>query len=161
MKWNQVAEIELRGVRLVIKDAMILVNPDSESPEWPCVTVDPGLYAFEIHVPETWYCARLRVVPAGTNPTLGGKLADLSVDHARAGVIDYDTFLATVSDDFDSYEEWTGTALDDELSLNFSGSIDFGPTSMVYVTSGHGDGTYPVFELLEGEQVVGIECHFD
>lgn len=161
MKWNHVAELELRGRRLAIKDAMILVDPASESPEWPFVEVEPGLYAFEIHVPETWHCARLRVVPSGTDPTLGPKLGDLDVDHAKAAVIDYDAFLATAASDFDSYEEWTGTELDDELSLNFSGCIDFGPTSLAYVTSGAGDGTYPVFELLEGEKVVGIECHFD
>jgi len=161
MTWNHVADLELRARRLAIKDAMILLDPDAESPEWPNVTVDPGLYAFEIHVRETLYCARLRVVPAGTNPTLGRKLADLSVDHAKAAVIDYDTFLATVSSDFDSYEEWTGMELDDELSLNFSGRIDFGAASLVYVTSGSGDGTYPVFELLEGDKVVGIQCHFD
>ena len=161
MEWNHVAELELQGRRLALKDAMIIIDAEAESPEWPYVTVDPGLYTLEIYVPEPWHCARMRVIAAGTDPTPGRSLGDLSVDHAKAAALDYDTFLETVSQDPEYYEEWTASELDDELALNFSGRIDFGSTALLYVKSGTGDGSYPVYEMLEGDKVVGIACHFD
>ncbi len=48
--------------------------------------------------------------------------------------------------------------LDDELAINFSGEILFGDEKLVYVKSVDGDGTFPVFELVEDGEVVGMEC---
>lgn len=50
------------------------------------------------------------------------------------------------------------TELDDELAINFSGEILFRGEKLVYVKSVDGDGAYPVFELIEHGQPVGLEC---
>ncbi len=96
----------------------------------------------------------------GSGPVLGDKLGEVAVDHAFVGFIDYVPFLATIKDDFERYEEWTMTQLDDELALNFSGEIEFCGEKLVYVKSGDGDGNYPVYELVEDGRTVGLECVF-
>ena len=160
-KWNEVAEIEIRGRRIVVKDAMIMLGDEETEPGWPFVFVDPGQFVVEIHLPRDWHCGRFRVRRQDSTPALGKVIGSLNIDHAKAAFIDYDTFHSIVCEDLNAYEEWTGTELDDELALNFSGQIKFGDTPLVYVKSGVGDGTYPVFELVENAATVGLECRFD
>ena len=117
MKWNQLAEAEIRGSRIVVKDAMILLDPDDDSPDWPFVKITPGTYTIEIHLPYDWHCSRLRIRQKNSTPTLGASIGSVSVDHAKAALIDYDLFHSKVREDFDAYEEWTGMDLDDELAI--------------------------------------------
>lgn len=161
MKWYKVVRIEILGTRIAAKDAMIMLDQDVQSPEWPTVAVTPGQFIVEIHLPEDWYCTKFRIRSVHANPSVGRSLGTLAVDNGKAAFIDYDTFLAAIRDDVDAYEEWTGSDLDDELAINFSGQIDFNGTPLVYVKSGPGDGSFSAFELTDGDDVVGLECHFD
>ena len=161
LQWNEVARLEVRGERLALKDAMIMLDADDTDPGWPFVVVSPGRYVAEIHLPSAWHCTRFRVRKVGAEPVLGTEIGQFDVDHGKACVVDYDTFRASVAEDIDEYEEWMANELDDELALNFSGEIAFCDTSLIYVKSGNGDGTYPAFELVEGEKIVGVECSFD
>lgn len=161
MNWHEVVKIEIRGSRIVAKDAMIMLDQAVDSPEWPAVSVAPGQYIIEIFLPQDWYCTRFRIRPVNSSPLVGSQAGTVAVDNGKAAFIDYDTFLAEVRVDYDAYEEWTGTELDDELAINFSGQIDFRDCPLVYVKSGDGDGNFPVYALQEGDAVVGMECHFD
>ncbi|MGI9204446.1 MAG: hypothetical protein ACR2Q3_10575 [Woeseiaceae bacterium] len=161
MKWYEVVKIEVKGNRIVAKDAMILLSQDEESPQWPTVSVAPGQYIVEIHLPQDWYCTRFRIRPVNSSPDVGGEVGSFDVDNGKAAFIDYDHFMSVVSHDYDAYEEWTGTELDDELAINFSGQIDFGDSPLVYVKSADGDGRFSAFELKENDAVVGLECRFD
>lgn len=158
MKWNEVTKIDVEGPIVVIKDAMVMLSDDELEPEWPSISCASGEYILEIFVPEPFYAHRVRLRRADSDPCLGKELGGVSVDHAFVAFIDYEPFLSAVKKDFESYEEWTMTQLDDELALNFSGEIEFRDQKLVYVKSVDGDGVFPVFELVEDGQIVGIEC---
>jgi len=161
MNWKQIAELDVRGRRIVAKDAMIMLAADEAEPEWPCVDVIPGNYIVECQLVRDLHCTHFRIRPLDADPTSGKQVGTLDIDNAMAAFIDYDTFLADVRADIDAYEEWTETELGDDLSVNFFGRIEFGASPLVYVTSGDGDGTYPVFELTDDGEAVGLECRFE
>ena len=158
MQWNEVTRIDVTGNRLVAKDAMVMLSEDEVEPEWPSMPCDPGEYVLEIHVPTPFNADRIRLRQAGSRPVTGKEIGAVSVDHAFVGFIDYEPFLAAAREDFESYEEWTMTELDDELAINFSGEIAFRGEKLLYVKSVGGDGVFPVFELVEDGQAVGLEC---
>ena len=160
MQWNEVTRIELRGSTLVAKDAMVMLDADQAAPEWPAVTCTPGEYVLEIHVPTPFHAHRCRVRRADSNPSRGAAIGQAEIDHGFVGFIDYEAFIGAVANDVEAYEEWTMMELDDELALNFSGEIEFCGQKLVYVKSGDGDGSYPVHELVEDGQTVGMECVF-
>lgn len=160
MIWNEVTRINVKGKIVAIKDAMMMLSGDENAPEWPCITCSPGDYILEINVPVPFHAHRARIRDIRSEPELGSKLGTVDIDHGFAGFIDYESFLTVVKNDFESYEDWTMTELDDELAVNFSGEITFQGEKLVYVKSGDGDGTYSVFELVEGGKQVGIECIF-
>ena len=160
MKWNEVTRIEVKGNLLIIKDAMILLSNIVAEPEWPSINCEPGEYIMEINVPEPFYAHRVRIIKTDSNPNIGNEIGMVSVDNGFIGIIDYEFFQTAVGNDFESYEEWTMTELDDELTLNFSGEVMFNQEKLVYVKSGDGDGVYPVYELVEDSKQVGLECVF-
>ena len=160
MKWNEVTTTEISGRVLVVKDAMIMLSQNETSPEWPLISCEPGEYIFEINVPTPFHAHRARIRRKDSDPVLGKQIGTVEVDHAFVGFIDYESFMSAVNDDYEHYAEWTEATLDDELSLNFSGEIEFASTRLLYVKAGDGDGTYPCFELIEDGTVVGIECVF-
>lgn len=158
LTWNEVTRIDVTGGVIVAKDAMVMLSSDESDPEWPSVSCTPGEYVLEIHVPVPFCAHRVRIRRAKTEPFRGKELGAIDVDHAFVAFIDYGPFLTAVKKDFESYEEWTMTELDDELAINFSGEISFCGEKLVYVKSADGDGVYPVFELVEEGQPVGLEC---
>jgi len=158
MRWNEVTRIDVKGHVLVIKDAMVMLSDDEVAPEWPSISCTPGEYVLEIHVPVPFYAHRVRVRRTDSEPDLGKELSAVNVDHAFVGFVDYEAFLTAVKRDFEAYEEWTMTELDDELALNFSGEILFSGEKLVYVKSVDGDGAFPVFELIDDGLTVGMEC---
>ncbi len=160
MEWNEVTTIKIEGQTLLVKDAMIMLGEDEESPEWPCVNCEPGEYIFEIHVPSPFFAHRARIRKIDSEPERGKEIGSVDIDHAYIGIIDYEKFLDSVKNDYEEYGDWTANELDDELALNFSGEIDFDEAKLLYVKAGDGDGTYPCYELVQNGTQVGIECVF-
>ena len=160
MKWNEVSTIELEGNILVMKDAMMMLREDENSPEWPYINCVSGEYVFEINVPTPFFAHRARIRKIGSEPEHGKEIGPVNVDHAFLGVIDYEKFLSEVKKDYEEYSDWTAMELDDKLSINFSGEITFNEAKLLYVKLGDGDGTYKCIELLQDGMQVGIECVF-
>ena len=160
MDWNEVTTIEIEGKTLLVKDAMIMLEQDEETPEWPYVNCEPGEYIFEIHVPSPFFAHRARIRKIDSEPERGKEIGSVDVDHAFIGIIDYEKFLKAVKKNYEGYGDWTAMEFDDELGINFSGEIDFDEAKLLYVKSGDGDGTYPCFELVQNGIQVGIECVF-
>jgi hypothetical protein len=160
MNWNEVTTIKLEGNILAMKDAMIMLSEDENSPEWPFINCDPGEYVFEINVPTPFFAHRARIRKIGSKPEHGKEIGSVNVDHAFLGVIDYEKFLSEVKKDYEEYSDWTAMELDDKLSISFSGEINFNEAKLLYVKSGDGDGTYKCIELLQNGSQVGIECVF-
>ena len=160
MKWNEVTRLDVKGGVLVIKDAMIMLDEDASEPAWPAVNCEPGEYIIEINVPNPWICHRLRISKIGSQPSPGNEIGNVDIDHAFAAIIDYNSFHKAIISDYEEYAEWTMNELDDELAINFSGEIEYNSEKLVYVKSGEGDGRYTVFELIQNEKVIGLECVF-
>ena len=137
-----------------------MLAEDRDTPEWPSVTSSPGEYVLEMYVPAPFHAHRCRVRRVGSNPVAGETIGTVDIDHGFIGFIDYEEFVAAVRQDTEACEEWTMTELDDELALNFSGEIEFSGQKLVYVKSGDGDGSYPVHQLIEDGEPVGMECVF-
>ena len=160
MEWNEVTTTEIAGGILVAKDAMIMLSENEESTDWPSITCEPGEYVFEINVPTPFHAHRARIRKKDSDPVPGEEIGTVEIDSGFIGFIDYENFLSAVNSNYEHYSEWTEMKLDDELSLNFSGEIEFDGAKLLYVKSGDGDGTYPCFELMQDGAQVGIECVF-
>lgn len=160
MQWNEVTRIDVRGSIVIAKDAMVMLDVDQTSPEWPSVSCVPGEYILEINVPTPFHAHRSRIRKVDADPVAGKEIGTVEIDNGFIGFVDYEFFLAMARKDLEAYEEWTMMQLDDELALNFSGEIAFCGEKLVYVKSGDGDGSYPVYELVEDGEVIGMECVF-
>jgi len=159
MNYSKICDLEIKGKRIVIKDSMIMLSTNEDTPEWPFVTVENGKYEVQALEDADPYSAT-RIIKSGMSAVRGKKIGDVEVDHAGVGIIDYDSFLSVVKKNYDEYSNWTSMALDDFIWDQVSGKIDFLKESLVFLHSGDGDGTYPVYELLHNNNVVGLECDF-
>jgi hypothetical protein len=159
MSFKKIGEIEIKGNRLVIKDSMIMLSQDEDKPEWPYVTIDSGIYDIQVMENGDQYSS-VRIIKSGVTGTRGKGIGDVEVDHGGIGIIDYDTFLSAVHKNYDDYENWTAMELDDLVWTEASAKVKFMGQPLFFLHSGDGDGTYPVYELLESEKVVGLECDF-
>ena len=159
MSYSKIGEIEVKGKRIVIKDSMIMLSDDENTPEWPFVSVENGIYEIQV-VAKGDTNSSVRVISSGTNGVRGQKVGNVDVDHGGVGIIDYDSFLSAVQENYEDYEDWTSMELDDVVWNQTSGEIDFMDVPLFFLQSGEGDGSYPVYETLENEKVVGLECDF-
>jgi len=159
MNYKKIAEIEIKGNRLVIKDSMIMLGDDERIPEWPFVTVESGTYEIKVLEEGDPYSS-VQVIKNGMNGTRGKKIGDVDVDHGGIGIIDYDHFLSAVQKNYNDYTDWTAMELDDLVWSQVSGRVEFMHEVLYFLHSGDGDGTYPVYEIIQCESIIGMECDF-
>ena len=160
MKWEQFFDYNVTGERIIIKDGMIMVSENEKEPEWPCVKVNPGKYKIELSQEDN-FVAAVRIYKEGSNLSLGGKIGELQIDHAKAAFCDYDLLLKTVQNDPEGYMEWTENECEEAVWENEKGEVCFKNHKMIFFQSGDGDGVYPVFELLDDTKIVGMLCEFE
>lgn len=159
MTWRNIAELKVRGQTVMIKDSMIMLSGGETEPEWPYVKSGPGNYLVQVKSNmET--CESVRVSRISSTVSLGRRIGEVNIDHGSFGILDYDSFLNAVSRDTEAYSEWTEMELFDVVWDRLHGKIEFSGESFVYGRAGEGDGVYEVFELTEGNVVVGLECTF-
>ena len=96
----------------------------------------------------------------GKTFTSKNEIGTVDVDHGSIGIIDYDNFLKVIQNNYDEYEEWTSGPLDDVAWEQFFGKVNFQNEPLYFLRSGEGDGTYPVYELIEDNKAIGFECEF-
>lgn len=148
--------LPLPSGRLCVSDAKFA--PDPAVP----VRLEPGDY--EVWVQEFVYeddhefenrHALLRVLKPGTNPQRGEKIDNSWADTGTQGVCDFEQMLKLQEevgeDDYiDAFEE----AWSEEFILQPKADT---AALLFVVHSGFGDGTFPVFELVQDVQLVGVE----
>lgn len=160
MKWEKLCDYTVMGERIIIKDVMIMISEDEKTPEWPCVTVNPGKYQIDFSQEDGLIIA-VRIHKKGSDFELGSRIGELGIDHAKAGFCDYDTLLKEVKDNPDEYIAWTEDECEEAIWNNEKGEVTFKNHKMVFLKPGDGDGIYPVFELLDDKQVIGMHCKFE
>lgn len=156
----KVADLPVRGKHLGFGDAWAAPN------DAVTVPVPPGTY--EVHVEAFSYgtdgrIARLIVHLPGAAPVRGKAIGEFGVDVATAAVFDADVLEDYMDDDEESWEGWLDeyTTRDfEELDMAGLHPCPDADTAMVYCSTGFGDGSYEVFELLREGRVVGAEAVF-
>jgi len=160
MKHN-VATLPIKGKRIIIKDAMIMLYEKAETPEWPHVVVAPGEYVVSVLSGKKG-ASGVRVCRAGVaKPRKGKEVGRVSVDHAAIAICDYDALLAAAKADLDAYNDWTEDECETAVWEEESGVLMFGGVAIAHMKTGVGDGEFPVMELLDGDKIVGMECCFE
>lgn len=138
-------------------------DPHLANAEDGCVVkVPPGRYAVEgigLLCEGERVVARLRVrLESVATPTLGGEVGDTGTDSAMIGVCDIEEFDKACGADSgeevqDAIEAQTGDGFGTINLEQFPGAV------MPFVPTGS-DGSGPVFALMSGDQVVGMELPF-
>ena len=156
----QITTLAIEGERLIIKDAMTMLYEEAETPEWPYVAVEHGEYLVWALIKDGQNRG-VRVSLAGSVDAKRGKeLGRVSVDHGAVAICEYDALLAAVKTDPDAYSDWTEDKCESAVWENESGVLRFGDVRIAYLKTGVGDGAFPVWELVERNRVIGMECLF-
>ncbi|HEV2394340.1 MAG TPA: SEL1-like repeat protein [Verrucomicrobiae bacterium] len=158
-EWLDLYEIKLSGPQFLVVDASFV--PSAE--DGLLIEAPPGQY--EVRAKCIDYggdarISRLRVSLKGTQPELGPELGKTWTDTAMTGCCDYEVFLkAWGNDDEASYEKISGT-IEESDSHGIAVLAPGTEAVMPFVRSGFGDGSYQVFELLDGTKRAGFEIEF-
>jgi hypothetical protein len=155
-----ITTLPIKGTRIIVKDAMIMLYEKAETPEWPHVIVAPGEYAVSI-LSNEGETSGVRVCRTDVSaPKRGKEVGRVSVDNAAVAICDYDALLAAVQADLDAYSDWTEDDCETAVWEQDSGVLEFCGVPIVHLKTGVGYGTFPVWELVGDGKVVGMECLF-
>ena len=128
------------------------------------VELEPGNYRVEVQgfVRESdRRCARFRVYLEGSKPELGQQLGTVATDLATMGFYDPKCFQSLRKQGSEEFFAWGESAFDASKSSHGVLVHDLKRSAILpYVTSGFGDGTYPVYELTQQNRRVGFEVEF-
>lgn len=163
MDYQLLETMEIKGSTLVIKDSMIMLGESEETIGWPFINIKPNTYEVKgkFDDDEGIYTNLIVLVKNAINYERGKKLGEVDIDHGSIGLIDYDIFMQEINEDYENYEEWTSMDLDDKIWFDLHGKVDFKNATLTFVKAGDGDGSYPVYELISQNRVVGLECDFE
>jgi len=158
--WLKLCDFPLAGERVLLCDRDFIPS----EVDGLLVDLAPGRYLVEAKVleyPGDRRISRLRVSLPGSVPHLGESLGETWTDTATTAVCDFKAFQ----------QAWERIGEDEGLSrLEKVKETDsdcgvftldqIGGAVAPFVTSGFGDGTYPVFALVEAGKRVGFEVQF-
>jgi len=128
------------------------------------VELEPGQYRVEFRGfvrGADRRCARLRAYREGSKPELGKSIGTVSTDLATLGFYDPKSFQPLKRRGSEQFFEWGESAFDTSKSSHGVLIHNLKKSAILpYVTSGFGDGTYPVFELTQQKRRIGFEVEF-
>jgi hypothetical protein len=126
------------------------------------VKVPPGIYVIQAKAMDfsgRKRVSRLRVVlQAAGKPSLGKQVGETCTDTATMAVCDIGALDDAVGVEYERFQE-----LVSQHDYQDCGSVRLQmqkPIEMPYVSTGFGDGGFPVFELSSGPRHVGMEVEF-
>lgn len=158
--WTSVGELEVKGGRIYVGDSWAI---GSES---IALAVPPGRYAITAECfayGTDGRVARLRGLLPGRQHDSAKPEGEFGVDVASAGVVDADSLDRWADANEADYESWceefTHSQTEDFSLAGFFPCPGAG-VSMLYCSTGFGDGAYPAFTLLDGGETVGFEMVF-
>jgi hypothetical protein len=158
--WKKIGTILIDGRRLYVGDSWC-IGADGVS-----VPVTPGTYEFSAECfsyGSDGRVARLRGVRQNAAPDQRKSVGEFSVDVASAGVIDAEALDGWADEHPRDYESWLASFTNDQIDNHAVAGFFPCPeadATMLYVSTGFGDGTYRVVSLLENNRPVGFEAIF-
>ncbi len=158
-EWLPFVTIELLGSRLRIADVYMIGTP-GEGVE---LAAEPGRYALDAKVmtfDDDRRISRLRVQRAGLVGVLGEPAGEVGVDLAAVGVTDGERIRAFFEADNDAFQEWGDALWYQRNDMVGVWPCEPADTTIAYVDSGFGDGTFPVWHLMHDGVAVGLEIEF-
>ena len=152
--WETVNTLIVTKKSLWVGDLFIADRDDGRMIEVP-----NGDYKIDTKRAQTKYgdqIIRIRISPSlKTGFKIGSHIGAISIDRATMGICDMNALDIAVggrNDDFQDHIE--------ELHLDDFGEIKFKLASdleIIYLKTGKGDGTYPVFALTDADKTIGLE----
>jgi hypothetical protein len=152
--WLFARAFPLVGGRVEICDCLAIPDEDTEG-----FVLGTGSYDMLLKVMTDSLerrISRLRLVMKGRSGRLGKVIRHVNVDGGAVSVFDIDPILGCDPEVLQGLEDSIiGTELKGLLRC-----FTFGPTTIAMISSGYGDGVYPVHALRDGEDLVGAEVEF-
>lgn len=157
--WMPLAEFTLKGGKFLVCDFNFIPS----EPDGVIIRAKPGEYTIEakaIDFDGDRRISRLRIFQRDKQPILGKKIGETWTDTAMTGVCDLDNFT----------KEWSALEpgkAEEKLQEEYEKGDDCGVfrlqttgTKIPFVSSGFGDGRFPVFKLRDRKVPVGFEIEF-
>jgi hypothetical protein len=156
--WLAIGELRVERGALCAVDPMLFDADDGV-----VARVAPGKYVLEGKVMDfdgDLRVSRLRAFRRGTEPALGGQVGKVGVDSGHVSVSDIEAAYDGLS--YEAEQEFADQRA--ELQIEGGEIVEFAvgdkTVAIAVCESGFGDGSYPVFELRSGREVVGLEIEF-
>ncbi len=155
--WLHLCDFAMKGRRMLAIDP----GPGGDP---VAVEVEPGDFVVEVKgmiLGADTLIARMRVRAKNSSPKLGKSLGTTGIDDGTLAVFDDEPITTFMESDEEGYAEWM-----DEHLFMLDGPCGVVPcepagTTVPYVETGFGDGSYPAYELTDDSgQVVGLEVEF-
>lgn len=151
------ADFELRGTRLGFSEPWAILDA---VPVF-CPSGSYVLVAECLRYGNDCRIARVTATRARRTGVRGALYGAIDVDVGNACVFDYDAIEGYADSDENAFENWIDANIVGKTTP-FAGSVacDSAKTTIEFVTSGFGDGTYSVYELRDDYDIVGAEVVF-
>jgi len=104
--------------------------------------------------------SQLRAIPSGVTSSTGAQIGETGTDTAKIGVCDHDVFASAWGDDDEASWDIISPAIEDAETHGIAVLDDQVGAVMPFVSSGFGDGTFPIHELVSNGSRVGFEVTF-
>lgn len=155
--WIPFTTIGIKGRFLVPCD----LGQVPQSVDTPAIEVRPGTYRVDVRLARSRkgngaVIAAVRVVQDGAPELSLIRKFDLDVDLAAISIFDRQPFFKRVP--LDDREDFGSDLMMDDSEKPYVAVA--GKTEVLVIPSGHGDGTYPVYQLASDGVSFGMEIHF-
>ena len=158
-QWLDFCQLTVREGKVHVVDASYAADPV----EGCMIELAPGSYQAQAKIMaygRDTRISRLRVVRPGVAATVASQVGDTGTDTGNIGIYDYDLFARAWGSDNDASWEIISPAIESADTHGIAVLDESVGAVMPFVSSGFGDGSFPVHELQADDVRVGFEVIF-